>query len=340
MSNPHNNAKLMMKRCNYKDYRSANPLALPDHMLKRHGPRGGVKISFTKKLHSLLEENLDPDVISWQPHGRSFVIHNPKEFLSEVMPKYFMQSKLTSFQRQLNLYGFTRIMAPGPDKGSHYHELFLRGKNELVPHVVRMRLKGSDGRIPVDLFTEPNFFNLPFLPTSEVVSSSTQRGSKKKKTEPQKSSLLKQREKSRSVRSDSWSNPKLSPRHLQHRSDYHHHPKSPSDVTSYRCAEHTTDIQSYFAEAPHCHTAKREGYLHDWTTMTSRVNLTFQEPPMNQSIFRPDRYRPKIRLSTRRHYGGSSLYSTEEALILEAQEELIADPSCLNFDCDPSMIFE
>ena len=74
-----------------------------------------------------------------QPHGRCFVVHKPKEFVVEVMPTYFHQSKLTSFQRQLNLYGFTRITR-GPDRGGYYHELFLRHKMFLCKTMVRYRL--------------------------------------------------------------------------------------------------------------------------------------------------------------------------------------------------------
>ena len=69
--------------------------------------RGGVTISFPLKLHAVLDQ-VERDglahVISWQEHGRCFVIHKPKEFVDHVMPCYFRQSKLTSFQRQLNLY--------------------------------------------------------------------------------------------------------------------------------------------------------------------------------------------------------------------------------------------
>ena len=68
--------------------------------------RGGVSISFPMKLHAVLEQ-MDTDgyssILSWQPHGRAFKINKPKEFTEYVMPHYFRQSKLTSFQRQLNL---------------------------------------------------------------------------------------------------------------------------------------------------------------------------------------------------------------------------------------------
>jgi hypothetical protein len=67
------------------------------------------------------------------------VVHKPKEFVEDVMPTYFRQSKLTSFQRQLNLYGFARI-TKGPDRGGYYHELFLRHKLFLSETMVRYRL--------------------------------------------------------------------------------------------------------------------------------------------------------------------------------------------------------
>jgi hypothetical protein len=74
--------------------------------------KGGVGTPFPLKLHELLEraeiEHLT-DIISWQPHGRAFVVHQPKKFVSGLMPRFFRQTKLTSFQRQLNLYGFNRL---------------------------------------------------------------------------------------------------------------------------------------------------------------------------------------------------------------------------------------
>lgn len=87
--------------------------------------RGGVTEPFPSKLHRMLEaverEGLG-EVVSFFSHGRAFAIHKPRRFVMEIMPRFFRQTRLTSFQRQLNLYGFRRI-SQGPDNGGRNHSL-------------------------------------------------------------------------------------------------------------------------------------------------------------------------------------------------------------------------
>jgi hypothetical protein len=81
--------------------------------------RGGVTEPFPEKLHRMLdsaERERTTDVVSFFSHGRAFAIHKPRRFVQEIMPRFFRQTRLTSFQRQLNLYGFRRI-SQGPDNG-------------------------------------------------------------------------------------------------------------------------------------------------------------------------------------------------------------------------------
>lgn len=124
--------------------------------------RGGVSISFPTKLHTVLEQ-VEADgwghVISWQPHGRCFVIHKPKEFTELVMPHYFRQSKLTSFQRQLNLYGFCRLTR-GKDSGGYYHELFLKGRLFLAQKMQRTKIKGTKFKAASSPDKEPDFYRM------------------------------------------------------------------------------------------------------------------------------------------------------------------------------------
>lgn len=129
----------------------------------RKGPRGGVATPFPVKLHNLLESNEFSNVISWQPHGRCFTLNKPKEFIKDVMPRHFRQTKLTSFQRQLNLYCFIRLTS-GRDKGCYYHELFLRGKPQLCERMIRMRIKGTKIKASSNPETEPNFYAMSPAP--------------------------------------------------------------------------------------------------------------------------------------------------------------------------------
>lgn len=123
----------------------------------------GVVEPFPIKLHNMLRgtamDGLD-HIVSWQPHGRCFIVHQPQKFVTEVMPTYFKQSKFPSFQRQLNLYGFQRI-TKGLDKNGYHHPKFLRGQPELTDTMTRMKVKGTGVRGKTRPEDEPNFYRMP-----------------------------------------------------------------------------------------------------------------------------------------------------------------------------------
>ena len=83
-------------------------------------------------------------------------------FFASFSTRFFRQTKLTSFQRQLNLYGFRRI-TQGPDAGAYYHEMFLRGRGGLCQRMVRQKVKGTGHKQPADASSEPNFYEMPAL---------------------------------------------------------------------------------------------------------------------------------------------------------------------------------
>jgi hypothetical protein len=143
-----------------------------DDAKKRSGPRGGVNVPFPTKLHVMLTRVEDEgltDIVGWQPHGRCFIIHKPREFVEQIMPKYFNQSKLTSFQRQLNLYGFRRLTT-GSDRGGYYHEMFLKHKLFLCRSMTRIRIKGTGIKGKASPETEPNFYSMPeILPECDMI---------------------------------------------------------------------------------------------------------------------------------------------------------------------------
>jgi hypothetical protein len=83
-------------------------------LCKSLGQRAGAGQLFPTKLHMMLscaESEKFDHIVSWQPHGRSFKVHQPLRFVNEVMPIWFQHTKFTSFRRQLNLYGFSRVTA-------------------------------------------------------------------------------------------------------------------------------------------------------------------------------------------------------------------------------------
>jgi hypothetical protein len=124
------------------------PLPSPHSLFHRDGSRrmrGGVIEPFPEKLHRLLSEVETAgrsDVISFVANGRAFAIHKPDKFFKEIVPLYFRQSRLSSFKRQLNLYGF-ELINTGPARGGYYHELFVRDRPELCRRMRRVAVKIS-----------------------------------------------------------------------------------------------------------------------------------------------------------------------------------------------------
>jgi hypothetical protein len=139
---------------------------------------------FPSKLHKLLlmaDNGGFAHIISWQIHGRAFKIHRVKEFIAEVIPLHFCHGNITSFYRQLNLYGFLKI-TQGPDKGAYYHELFLRGKCFLTKKIERHKVKGTFVKGIKNPAHEPNFYDMPFVKVTSgyaVASASLQRDTDK-----------------------------------------------------------------------------------------------------------------------------------------------------------------
>ena len=94
-------------------------------------------------LHEILdfcEMSSHENIISWQPHGLSFKIHDPERFSETVLPLFFKHSKIKSFMRQLYYYNFHRI-TEGYDINCYYHEHFVRGGKPLSNKVIRKTRK-------------------------------------------------------------------------------------------------------------------------------------------------------------------------------------------------------
>jgi HSF-type DNA-binding len=109
-------------------------------------------------------EQLD-DIVSWLPHKRAFRINNKERFMQEILPMYFKgQNRWSSFLRQLNLYGFSRV-AKGTDFGAYYHELMIGGRQDLCQFMRRVGTpKGLDRRtFKLAEGDDPDFYAMPLV---------------------------------------------------------------------------------------------------------------------------------------------------------------------------------
>lgn len=87
----------------YHDYSGLSGIGLTSPPVLKQKGRGGVSSMFPTVLHHMLddaEKNGFSDVVSWQPHGRAFHVHQTEEFVKDVMPLYFRHTRFPSFQRQ------------------------------------------------------------------------------------------------------------------------------------------------------------------------------------------------------------------------------------------------
>jgi len=114
-----------LKEDNGKTLKSPKKRVSPEEELEEEIP-----MSFPQRLMEILSDEEHADVISWLPHGKGFIMYKKKKFAAHVLPKYFKQSKFTSFTRKLNRWGFVRVTR-GPETGAYYHQFFQRGNLRL-----------------------------------------------------------------------------------------------------------------------------------------------------------------------------------------------------------------
>jgi hypothetical protein len=67
-----------------------------------------VQTAFIHKLYNMLEDKNIQHLISWSNTNESFVMSPSNEF-SKVLAQYFKHTNISSFVRQLNMYGFHKV---------------------------------------------------------------------------------------------------------------------------------------------------------------------------------------------------------------------------------------
>lgn len=100
--------------------------------------------AFLAKLWKMVDNPETDLLIAWTDEGTSFIIKHQAEFARELLPYYYKHSNMASFIRQLNMYGFHKVMSvdSGGLKGEKEeiefaHPYFLRGQEHLLDQIKR-----------------------------------------------------------------------------------------------------------------------------------------------------------------------------------------------------------
>ncbi|CAO2601909.1 Heat shock factor protein 1, partial [Lemmus lemmus] len=122
--------------------------------------------AFLTKLWTLVSDPDTDALICWSPSGNSFHVFDQGQFAKEVLPKYFKHNNMASFVRQLNMYGFRKVVhieqgglvKPERDDTEFQHPCFLRGQEQLLENIKRKvtsvsTLKNEDIKIRQDSVT-------------------------------------------------------------------------------------------------------------------------------------------------------------------------------------------
>jgi len=95
----------------------------------------GAPQAFPQKLFNMISDE-DDDAIGWSESGNSFYLKPNDDFIKKVLPRYFRHSNYSSFQRQLNLYGFHKELN-GLEAGMYRHPMFSLHHRERVSQIKR-----------------------------------------------------------------------------------------------------------------------------------------------------------------------------------------------------------
>ncbi|XP_065212837.1 heat shock factor protein 1 isoform X1 [Planococcus citri] len=101
--------------------------------------------AFLGKLWKMVEDPKTDELISWGKTGSTFVIKNQIDFAKTILPNYYKHNNIASFIRQLNMYGFHKIISTTSgaldsndnDEIEFTHPCFVRGHPYLLEQIKR-----------------------------------------------------------------------------------------------------------------------------------------------------------------------------------------------------------
>lgn len=121
----------------------------------------GVNVpAFLAKLWKMVDDPSTNDLILWSPSGTSFLIRDQTRFCKELLPMYYKHNNLASFIRQLNMYGFHKVVSVDAgstnldhDENEFHHPCFIKDRPYMLEHIKRKitgnKIEGGNGKTEV-----------------------------------------------------------------------------------------------------------------------------------------------------------------------------------------------
>lgn len=124
----------------------------PTQPAKKRKESSGPKArpAFVMKIWSMVNDKSNDEYIRWNEDGKTFQVFKREDFVHKILPAYFKHQNMSSFVRQLNMYGFHKVqditngtLYPNGDKsgGDEVWQFenpnFIRGREDLLDNIVR-----------------------------------------------------------------------------------------------------------------------------------------------------------------------------------------------------------
>ncbi|KAF6140764.1 hypothetical protein GIB67_035191 [Kingdonia uniflora] len=120
---------------------------------------------FLLKTFMLVEDPVTDEIVSWNTDGSAFVVWQIAEFSRDLLPTLFKHSNFSSFVRQLNTYGFRKVVT---SRWEFSNEMFRKGEKDLLRRIHRRKAWETKPTLPITAPTLPIIAPLPLTTAQEA----------------------------------------------------------------------------------------------------------------------------------------------------------------------------